>query len=99
MFGRNGESPVPIVAPQSPSDCFAMAIEAANDEGPLLYAAFTGRRRALTDSALARALLSHAGQAARVVAGIHWEALKLWLKGMRLRPRPEPPPEPVTVGR
>ena len=23
MFGRNGESPVPIVAPQSPGDCFA----------------------------------------------------------------------------
>jgi 2-oxoglutarate/2-oxoacid ferredoxin oxidoreductase subunit alpha len=29
MFGRNGESPVPIVAPCSPSDCFATAIEAA----------------------------------------------------------------------
>jgi 2-oxoglutarate/2-oxoacid ferredoxin oxidoreductase subunit alpha len=29
MFGRNGESPVPIVAPQSPGDCFDAAIEAA----------------------------------------------------------------------
>jgi 2-oxoglutarate ferredoxin oxidoreductase subunit alpha len=29
MFGRNGESPVPIVAPQSPSDCFDAALEAA----------------------------------------------------------------------
>jgi 2-oxoglutarate ferredoxin oxidoreductase subunit alpha len=29
MFGRNGESPVPIIAPQSPSDCFDAAIEAA----------------------------------------------------------------------
>src|SRR5688500_17155484 len=28
MFGRNGESPLPIVAPCSPADCFAMAIEA-----------------------------------------------------------------------
>jgi 2-oxoglutarate ferredoxin oxidoreductase subunit alpha len=28
MFGRNGESPVPIVAPQSPGDCFAAALEA-----------------------------------------------------------------------
>jgi 2-oxoglutarate ferredoxin oxidoreductase subunit alpha len=28
MFGRNGESPVPIVAPQSPADCFDAAIEA-----------------------------------------------------------------------
>ncbi|HXA62330.1 MAG TPA: 2-oxoacid:acceptor oxidoreductase subunit alpha [Streptosporangiaceae bacterium] len=29
MYGRNGESPVPIVAPQSPSDCFFAALEAA----------------------------------------------------------------------
>jgi 2-oxoglutarate ferredoxin oxidoreductase subunit alpha len=29
MFGRNGESPVAIVAPRSPSDCFDVAIEAA----------------------------------------------------------------------
>ncbi|HEU5269674.1 MAG TPA: 2-oxoacid:acceptor oxidoreductase subunit alpha [Jatrophihabitans sp.] len=28
MFGRNGEAPVPIVAPRSPADCFAAAIEA-----------------------------------------------------------------------
>jgi 2-oxoglutarate/2-oxoacid ferredoxin oxidoreductase subunit alpha len=29
MFGRNGEAPVPIVAPQSPADCFWAALEAA----------------------------------------------------------------------
>jgi 2-oxoglutarate ferredoxin oxidoreductase subunit alpha len=29
MFGRNGEAPVPIVAPRSPSDCFDAAMEAA----------------------------------------------------------------------
>ncbi|WP_427384745.1 2-oxoacid:acceptor oxidoreductase subunit alpha [Janibacter sp. G56] len=28
MYGRNGESPVPIVAPNSPADCFDAAIEA-----------------------------------------------------------------------
>jgi 2-oxoglutarate ferredoxin oxidoreductase subunit alpha len=28
MFGRNGEAPVPIVAPATPSDCFDAAIEA-----------------------------------------------------------------------
>ena len=28
MFGRNGEAPVPIVAAQSPADCFAAALEA-----------------------------------------------------------------------
>ncbi|NYG53736.1 2-oxoacid:acceptor oxidoreductase subunit alpha [Nocardioides perillae] len=29
MFGRNGEAPVPIVAPRSPGDCFDAALEAA----------------------------------------------------------------------
>lgn len=29
MFGRNGESPVPVIAPRSPGDCFDVAIEAA----------------------------------------------------------------------
>jgi 2-oxoglutarate/2-oxoacid ferredoxin oxidoreductase subunit alpha len=29
MFGRHGESPLPIVAPATPSDCFSAALEAA----------------------------------------------------------------------
>ena len=29
MFGRNGDSPVVVIAPQSPADCFDIAIEAA----------------------------------------------------------------------
>ena len=28
MFGRNGEAPLPVVAPQSPADCFDTAVEA-----------------------------------------------------------------------
>ncbi|WP_181786657.1 2-oxoacid:acceptor oxidoreductase subunit alpha [Streptomyces phytophilus] len=30
MFGRNGEAPVPIVAPCTPSDCFTAALDAAH---------------------------------------------------------------------
>ncbi|MCM2394039.1 2-oxoglutarate ferredoxin oxidoreductase subunit alpha, partial [Streptomyces sp. CWNU-1] len=29
MYGRNGEAPVPIVAPRTPGDCFTAAVEAA----------------------------------------------------------------------
>lgn len=29
LYGRNGESPIPVVAPATPSDCFDMAVEAA----------------------------------------------------------------------
>nr|WP_202515925.1 MULTISPECIES: 2-oxoacid:acceptor oxidoreductase subunit alpha [unclassified Streptomyces] len=29
MYGRNGEAPVPVVAPKTPADCFDAAVEAA----------------------------------------------------------------------
>ncbi|MEV5847857.1 2-oxoacid:acceptor oxidoreductase subunit alpha [Streptomyces sp. NPDC051985] len=29
MFGRNGEAPVPVIAPRTPADCFDAALEAA----------------------------------------------------------------------
>ncbi|MEU0541090.1 2-oxoacid:acceptor oxidoreductase subunit alpha [Nocardia sp. NPDC005978] len=29
LYGRNGESPVPVLAPRSPADCFDAAVEAA----------------------------------------------------------------------
>jgi DUF1365 family protein len=35
----------------------------------------------------------------KVVAAIHWEALRLWLKGIRLVPRPAPPANAVTIVR
>src|SRR3546814_2606605 len=31
MFGRNGEAPVPVVAPQSPGDCFDAAVERSEE--------------------------------------------------------------------
>jgi DUF1365 family protein len=82
-----------------PGETLSLAIDARDDAGPLLFAAFTGRRHALTDAQLGLALLSNALLAGRVMGGIHWEALKLWWKGLRLRPRPAPPSVPVTISR
>jgi DUF1365 family protein len=57
-------------------------------EGPLLAATFNGRRRDLTTAALLRALFALPLVSLKIVAAIHWEALRLWLKGARLVPRP-----------
>lgn len=46
-----------------------------------LIATQTGRRRALTDRALAGLVLTHPLAAFKVIAAIHWQALRLWLKG------------------
>lgn len=80
-----------------PDASLHLGVEAKDAAGPLLFAVFTGKRRALTDAGLLRAFLAHPLLALRVLAGIHWEALKLWRKGLRLRPRPAPPELPVTI--
>jgi len=53
-------------------------------EGPLLAATFTGRRRRLTTRALLRAFVALPLVTMKIIAAIHWEALRLWLKGARL---------------
>jgi DUF1365 family protein len=58
-------------------------------EGPLLAATFNGRRRGLNTAALARAFFALPLVTLKIVAAIHWQALRLWLKGARLVPRPK----------
>lgn len=74
-----------------------VAIETHDAEGPILSACFTGERHALSDSMMLRRLLRHPMMAAQVLGGIHWEAMKLWRKGMRLQPRPAPPENLVSI--
>ena len=64
---------------------------------PLIHAAFAGTRRDLTDAALTRAALAYPFLTLGVVFAIHWEALWLFAKGLRLRRRPPAPSAPVTV--
>ncbi|WP_431046611.1 DUF1365 domain-containing protein [Roseateles sp. L2-2] len=51
----------------------------------------------LTDGALLRLLVTHPLLTLKVVVGIHWEALRLWLKGARLHERPAAPDRPMTI--
>ncbi|MGJ7041489.1 DUF1365 family protein [Shinella sp. BE166] len=64
--------------------------ETAGSE-PLLAATFNGDAMALTGPNLARYLLRFPFMTLKVMAGIHWEALKLWLKGARFHASPPPP--------
>lgn len=64
--------------------------ECAGNE-PVLAATFNADAQRLTDASLARCLLKFPFMTLKVMAGIHWEALKLWLKGARFRTSPPPP--------
>ena len=61
-----------------------------------LETAITGERRPFTDREIARALLSRPLGAARTTALIHWQALRLWRKGVTVRRRPSPPRDSIT---
>lgn len=81
---------------QPPQERVALAIESSDAQGLVLIASLAGERQPLTDTALLRAFVSFPLMTLKVVAGIHWEALLLWIKGMRMRPRP-PAPSPITI--
>ena len=76
-----------------------IAISGRDAQGPILVASLYAERFPLSDFGLALALVSYPLLPLKVIAGIHWEALRLWLKGMRPRQRPRLPDRAVTVGR
>jgi hypothetical protein len=75
----------------------AVAINQDDDHGPLLNAWMRAERRPLTDGMLLASFLRFPFLTLKVILGIHWEALRLWRKGMRLVPRPAPPPAEISV--
>lgn len=71
-----------------PGEHFSIAIHVRRGDQLWLTAAFSGTRRPFTDRALLGAWLAHPLLTLKVVAGIHWEALKIWRKGVGYRPKP-----------
>ncbi len=78
-----------------PTETVALRIIETDAEGPLLSATFLGEKETLTTPALLRAFFGIPLLTLKVVAGIHWEAARLWIKGLRLVSRP-PAPAPAS---
>lgn len=89
------------VTPPGETTRFAMTVKRGEDIA--LTASFAGQFRALNDANLFRAWASHPAMTFVVIAGIHWEALKMWLKGVRFIGRPRrsasPPSTPAPGSR
>ncbi len=80
-----------------PDETLSVVIVERDASGVVLTATQAQSRVDLTDRALLNAFFTHPLLTMKVIAGIHFEALLLWRKGMRLVPRPAAPPSAVTL--
>ena len=79
-------------------ETLSVVVAVRRGDTPILTASFIGRRRPLTDALLWRAFWTHPLLTWKVTGGIHWEAIKVMLKGARYRERGAPPAHAVTTG-
>lgn len=86
----------------APEETFALKIQVRQQQDDrslkqILFAGFTARYEALRDIALLRLFFTMPLMTLGVVVGIHWEALILFVKGMRLKPKPPTDRSSVSV--
>lgn len=83
-----------------PGERLSIRIKQGDAGGDLLIATQNGARRALSDATLARLALRLPFLPMQVMAAIHWQALRLWLKGAPFRryrgPQGDRGPAPAT---
>ena len=71
-----------------PGERVAVAIKGSDADGTLIHASLAGVAAPFTSANLLRGLLLYPLMTFKVTAAIHWHALRLWLKGIRIRPKP-----------
>jgi uncharacterized protein len=74
-----------------PTEELQFRILESDHEGPLLAAVFSGKMEPLTSGTLLKRCLQVPFLGLKVVGGIHFEALRLWLKGAVFHRSPPPP--------
>lgn len=64
--------------------------------GPLLLTSLSGISRSLSDAVVARAFFTYPLMTFGVVAKIHWQALRLWIKRVPFFKKPQPPAHEIS---
>ena len=79
-----------------PTDQLSVLIRQYQDGRLTLIASQQGEGFALSDRRLLAALFRIPFMTFKVMAAIHWQALKIWLRGASYFPKPPPPAQKVT---
>jgi len=73
-----------------PDERVCVGIAVSSPDRPMLNAVMTGARQAFSDRNLLRIFVQIPAFTFKVIAAIHWEALRLWLKRVRYHAHPGP---------
>jgi len=79
-----------------PGEKLAVRLNETREGAPLIDTAMGGQARAFSDAQILRQVVAMPVQALKVLAAIHWQALKIWLRGARFHKKPDPPSAKLT---
>lgn len=74
-----------------PADELRVVIHETREGEPIFDATLAGRRLPMTDRQMVLQVLRMPWMTIKVVIGIHWQALKIWLRGASFHRKPAPP--------
>jgi DUF1365 family protein len=80
-----------------PDDALSFGISEYDADGAFLFAGFTAERETLTRGSVFRLLTRYPLMTVKVTAGIHIEALRLWLKRLPVHSHVAAPANPITI--
>jgi len=63
-----------------PGESLSVAIRLYDNDGTMMTANFSGKQNSLSDARLLRNALLYPFMTLKIIIGIHWEALRLWIK-------------------
>jgi DUF1365 family protein len=88
-----------VQPPRATSEGIALGVAVEDRQGMVLSAHYGAQRRPLTDRELLFLLVRRPFLTFKVVAAIHWEALRLLIKGLPFFTKPAPPAHSLTIER
>lgn len=73
---------------ETPGEDLSLRIASREDDEQIFEAALSMKRTEINRESLTRALYQYPLMTTRIVAGIYWQALRLWSRGARFHPHP-----------
>ena len=82
-----------------PGNEIAVGVALRSSLGPCMKAYVSGVKVPLTDAGALRMFVAFPLMTVKIISAIHWEAARLWLKGLRLKPRPAASALPASIAK